>query len=68
MIYAYMVCRGKATLIKIKNPGEDVDKKPIQIGTFRTDMEAKQACHKHFEKACRMAESFGRSSPELVFM
>ena len=68
MIYAYRIFLGKATLLKLKQSGEDVDEKPKQIGSFRTFADAEKACRKHFDKASRMADSAGRTRPEIRFI
>ena len=68
MIYVYRIFLGKATLLKLKRSGEDVDEKPKQIGSFRTYEAAEKACRKHFDKACRMADAAGRTRPEIRFI
>lgn len=67
MIYCYWVSRGIASLHKIKD-GNDVDESPKKIGRFKTDTEAKSACLKHYEKACKMAIAAGREEPTILWV
>lgn len=67
MIYFYWIHRGLASLHKNLN-GNDVDaKRPIKIGRFASDTEAKEACEKHHAKACQMARAAGREVPRIMF-
>jgi hypothetical protein len=62
MQYFYYVAQGKATL----NKGDD---KPLKvIGKFKTDAEAKQACEKHFDKACKMLSNLGKELPTKFYI
>lgn len=53
-----------AWLSKTKN-GEDYGDL-VRVGEFSSEESAKTACKKHFEKACKTAESFNRPIPFLV--
>ena len=68
MIYLYWVSLGLASLHKMRKDGTDVDSKPVKIGKFKTEALAKDACLKHYEKACKMALAAGREKPEMKFM
>lgn len=60
-MYMYRIERGQATL----NKGDDF---PIKnIGKFRTDAEAKQACEAHYEKACKALTNLNKPIPAKVY-
>lgn len=65
MIYLYWVSRGLASLHVVNRNGADIDRRFKKIGQFKTDTQAKEACLKHYEKACRAAENFGRKKPDI---
>jgi hypothetical protein len=60
----YRIERGRAILNKEQN-GEDLSIKVI--GTFKTDQEAKEACIKHFDKACKLMSNLGKPLPTILF-
>jgi len=62
MIYMYYIAQGKATL----NKGDDLPLKPI--GKFKNDIEAKNACEKHFEKACKALANFNKPLPQKIYI
>lgn len=68
MIYCYYVSLKLASLHKMFANGNDVDSKPVKIGRFASDAEAKQACLKHYEKACKLAVNLGREVPQIRFV
>lgn len=68
MIYAYRICAGKATLLKIKKSGDDVDETPKKIGDFKSAEEAKQACIANHRKACALSDAAGRERPTITFI
>lgn len=68
MIYCYYIANNLASLHKIKDDGDDYDEKPIKIGRFNTDAQAKDACLKHYEKACKMAKAANRNEPKIMWV
>lgn len=62
MTYFYNTAQGKAVL----NKGEDY--KLIQIGKFKTEREAIDACKAHYAKACKALENIGKAIPQCLFM
>jgi len=66
LMYLYRIERGAASLSKVEN-GDDVGgiKK---IGQFKTDVEAKQACEKHYEKACKGMVNLGIEAPQKFYV
>lgn len=66
MIYCYYIANRLASLHKIKD-GDDYDEKPIKIGRFETEQQAKEACLKHYEKACKMARASNRKEPQILW-
>lgn len=67
MIYCYYIANKLASLHKMRTNGNDDDRAPVKIGRFASDAEAKEACLKHYEKACRMAVNAGRDKPQIMF-
>ena len=67
MIYLYYVSRGLASLHKMHSNGNDINQKPVKIGKYSSDKEAKEACIEHHKKACKMADAAGRERPEFRF-
>lgn len=68
MIYCYYIANRLASLHKMHTNGKDCDDKPVKIGRFDNEEDAKKACLKHYEKACRMAVNAGRDKPEIRFV
>lgn len=68
MIYCYYVGQKLASLHKMHTNGNDCDSKPVKIGRFASDAEAKNACLAHYEKACTMARNAGRDEPKIMWM
>lgn len=68
MIYCYYVANKLASLHKMHTNGNDCDDKPVKIGRFASDALAKQACLKHYERACTMAVNAGRDKPHIMWM
>ena len=62
MLYQYSTFGGKAIL----NKGDDFPLK--KIGEFKTEQEAVIACKRHYEKAKKAAENFGKVIPCFVFL
>lgn len=62
MQYFYRVAQHKATL----NKGDNY--KLVTIGTFKSDVDAKIACQKHYDKACSFADKIGRKRPQLFWI
>jgi len=62
--YTYHTAQGKANLYK-----EDWNnnQKVVHIGNFKTEAEAKQACLKHYDKACKALNNFDKPIPELFW-
>lgn len=67
MIYCYYIANRLASLHKILANGNDCDDKPVKIGRFDTDAQAKDACLKHYAKACSMARAAGREEPKIMW-
>lgn len=67
MIYFYHIRVGNATLNKMDDLGNDIDKKPKLIGKFKNEVEAKKACLEHFNKAVTLAKRVGREVPTMMF-
>lgn len=68
MVYLYRIRLGLATLIKMEDSGTDIDQKPKKIGQYKTELEARNACANHYEKACKMATAAGRDKPKILFV
>lgn len=62
MQYFYRVAQGQATL----NKSDDMKIK--NIGKFKSDAEAKEACENHFKKACKALENLGQPLPTKFYM
>jgi hypothetical protein len=62
MTYFYYISLGLATL----NRGDDYPLKTI--GKFKNDNEARQACEKHFEKACKALSNLGKPLPSKAYI
>lgn len=60
--YFYRIERGEAYL----NKGDEASIK--KIGKFKTDIEAKQACEKHYEKAVKGLLNLGLEAPEKFYV
>ena len=59
--YMYRIQSGKAIL----NSG---DNKPLKtIGHFKTDAQAREACEKHYQKACKALANMGQSLPNKFY-
>ena len=60
--YFYRIVRGVATL----NKGDDA---PIKtIGKFANDSLARDACEKHYVKACKALENLGKPYPQKFYV
>ena len=68
MMYCYYISLGLASLHKITSDGNDVDQKPIKIGKFKNNDDAKNACITHYNKCCKMAFAAGREVPKIMFV
>ena len=68
MVYLYHIRLGLATLTKMEDSGTDIDQKPKKIGQYKTELEARNACTNHYEKACKMATAAGRDKPKILFV
>jgi len=66
-VYRYMIVRGVATLTRIRPGGTDIDEPVKQLGAFKTDEHARQACQAHHLKACRAARALGRPEPAILW-
>jgi hypothetical protein len=66
-IYRYMIARGVATLARMRGDGTDIDEPVKQLGSFKTDEQARQACEAHHLKACRAARALGRPEPVILW-
>ena len=62
MTYFYYISLGQATL----NKGDDLPLK--NIGKFKSDKDAKDACEKHFEKACKALANLGKPLPFKAYI
>ena len=58
--YFYHTAQGSANVV--------IDEKIKALGKFRNEAEAKAACIKHHEKACKAAVNFNRPLPVSHFM
>ena len=66
MKYFYWIGAGVGGRLATLHKG---DNKPTKrIGTFKTDKAAKEACIKHYAKACIAAENLGMQKPEIFFI
>jgi hypothetical protein len=61
MIYTYHTAQGKAVL----NKGDDF--KLVKIGSFKTELEAIEACKAHYAKACKALANFNKPIPSVFF-
>jgi hypothetical protein len=61
-IYMYRIERGSVYL----NKGDDSPLK--SLGKFKNDEEAKIACEKHYEKACKGLLNLGRNTPKKYYV
>jgi hypothetical protein len=61
MHYFYSTAQGKAVL----NKGDDYPL--VQIGQFKTEAQALEACYKHYQKACRALENLNKPIPYVFF-
>ena len=68
MIYCYYIARGLAYLHKMTSNGNDVDQKPVKIGKFKNNDDARNACIVHYDKCCKMAYAAGREAPKIMFI
>jgi hypothetical protein len=62
MVYWYHTAQGKAAL----NKGDGHALK--QLGKFKTEREAVEACKRHHEKACAALRNLGQPEPVAHFM
>ena len=60
--YYYHTAQGNAVLVK----GDD--QKLVKIGKFKTEAEAVTACKKHYEKACKALQNFGKPIPQAFYL
>ena len=59
--YFYHTANGQAAL--------HIDGKPLKkFGKFKTEIEARKVCQKHYEKACKAARNFNRPEPITYWM
>ena len=61
-VYMYHTAMGKAVL----NKGDDFPL--VKIGAFKTEVEAIEACKKHYAKACKALANFNKPIPAVLFM
>ena len=61
MIYTYHTARGVAVL----NKGDD--HKLVQLGKFKTEQEAREACKAHYAKACKALANLNKPVPQCFF-
>ena len=65
MIYCYYIARGLASLHKMTSNGDDVDQKPVKIGKFKNNDDARNACYRDWEtdrKSTRLNSSHSAKS------
>lgn len=62
MLYYYHTANGKARL----NKGDK--HKIINLGDYRNETDAKAACVRHYEKACKAARNFDRPEPTALYL
>ncbi len=61
MQYFYHTAQGKAVL----NKGDDY--KLVEIGKFKTEAQALEACKKHYEKARKALQNLNKPVPQAFF-
>ena len=60
--YYYSTAQGAAVL----NKGDDLP--IVRIGKFTNERDAKEACEKHYKKACSFLTKIGKPIPTAFFM